>query len=50
MALPVSWKPLVKSKAKAVAINNSRMTISALIASIVLVGLRFGPITVGVVT
>ena len=34
MALPVSWKPFVKSKASAVAINSTRMISSALMASI----------------
>jgi hypothetical protein len=32
--LPVSWNPLVKSKASAVAINNTRMIISAFTALI----------------
>ena len=35
MALPVSWNPLVKSKASAVAISNTRMIISVLISEIV---------------
>jgi hypothetical protein len=30
IALPVSWKPLVKSKASAVTISSTRMIISAL--------------------
>jgi len=34
MALPVSWKKLVKSNASAVAFNSIRMIISALMAAI----------------
>lgn len=34
MALPVSWKPLVKSKANAVAINSTKMIISVLMGVI----------------
>ncbi len=30
IALPVSWKPLVKSNARAVAISSTRMIISAM--------------------
>ncbi len=33
MALPVSWNPLVKSNASAVAINSTRMIISALMGA-----------------
>ena len=33
MALPVSWNPLVKSKASAVAISSTRMIISALMGA-----------------
>jgi hypothetical protein len=34
IALPVSWKPFVKSNASAVAINNTKMISSALMALI----------------
>ena len=33
IALPVSWKPLVKSNASAVAISSTRMIISALMVA-----------------
>ena len=35
IALPVSWNPLVKSNANAVAINSTRMMVSALMSQIV---------------
>ena len=40
MALPVSWKPFVKSNASAVAINSTRMISSVLMALIVVVCAR----------
>ena len=40
IALPVSWNPLVKSKARAVTINSTRMTNSELMALIL--GARAG--------
>ena len=42
MALPVSWNPLVKSNARAVAISRTRMIISAPIVLILLVPPGFG--------
>ena len=41
MALPVSWKPLVKSKANAVAISSTRMIVSVVTPLIVMPGGEF---------
>ena len=47
MALPVSWKPLVKSNARAVAIRITRMIVSVvtriIVRSIKGIRLIFGP-------
>ena len=47
MALPVSWNPLVKSNARAVAIKITRMIISVLMDSILGGGGAFRPIYAG---